>query len=226
MMCYHIVFFAQGTVNQIWLDKLDQHSDYLRETAFYPFFVVGSIMVYGMNLPGNYTDVGFMFFYPIYGSTVMQSLFTTGTWQIIYGLCWLLNKECNRTFNDQVFEFFSNGSLFVYLCHDFWITIIATFIIYPNIPANTADGKGLSFGVCLALMLIGVEFLSNLNYYLFTKLYQCCFKKSKKAENSVSKYQNIKMNIQDQEEGGEQDKTQHQEEIDNRSHNLNDTYEM
>ena len=71
MICYHIVFFAQGVVNQVWRDKLNQHSDYLRATSIYPFYVVGAIMIYGVNLPGNYTDVGFMFFYPIYGSTVM-----------------------------------------------------------------------------------------------------------------------------------------------------------
>ena len=80
MMCYHMIFFAQGIVNQTWRDKLNEHSDYLRSTILYPFFVIGSIMMYGVCLPGTYTDVGFIFFYPIYGTTVMQSLFTTGTW--------------------------------------------------------------------------------------------------------------------------------------------------
>lgn len=176
MMCYHIVFFAQGLVNQQWRDKLNQHSDYLRSTAIYPFFVIGSIMMYGVNMPGNYTNVGFMFFYPIYGSTVMQSLFTTGTWQIIYGLEWLLKKESNRMYNEEIFKFYTGGSLFVYLCHDFWITVINSYLVYPNLAQNSENGEGISFGVSLALVIVGTELLSNMNYYLFVKLLRCCSK--------------------------------------------------
>lgn len=170
MCCYHTIFYGQGIVNEIWSSKLNQHSDYLRSTAIYPFFVIGSIMLYGINLPGNYTDVGFMFFYPIYGSTVMQSLFTTGTWQLIYGLCWLLKKESNKMYNETVFKFYTTGSLFVYLCHDFWITVIATYLIHPNLTKNNPNSEGLSFSTCMILMIFGTELMANMNYYFFLKI--------------------------------------------------------
>lgn len=103
----------------------------LSQTAIYPVFVVFSVMIYGANIPGNFTNVGFMFFYPIYGTVTMLTLFTTGTWQVIYMLEWLMRKESDKMYNEKVFKFFTEGSLLVYLCHDLWITVIATFVIYP-----------------------------------------------------------------------------------------------
>ena len=67
-------------MNQIWRDKIHAHQSQLSKTALYPFFIVGSVLFYGVNFPGNYSDVGFVFLYPIYGTVVMTSLFTTGTW--------------------------------------------------------------------------------------------------------------------------------------------------
>lgn len=116
-------------VNQIWREKLQQHSSQLSKTAAYPFYVVGAVMLYGINFPGNYNDVGYIFLYPIYGTPVMVSLFTTGTWQVIYGLEYIMKKEADHIYNENVFKFYTTGSLFIYLCHDLYITVIATYIL-------------------------------------------------------------------------------------------------
>lgn len=136
-------------------------------------------MMYGINMPGNYTDVGFLFFYPIYGSTVVQSLFTTGSWQTIYALVWILEKEANKPYNKEVFNFYAGGSLFIYLCHDLWITVIASYAIFPYLAKNTEDGEGISFATSLTLMIVGTELLANLNYYLVVKLASLCAGKKK-----------------------------------------------
>ena len=73
----------------------------------YPFLIVGAVMVYGANIPGNYSEVGNIFFYPIYGGPVMSSLFTTGSWQVIYFLEWFMRKETDFVYNEKVFKFFT-----------------------------------------------------------------------------------------------------------------------
>ena len=194
-MCfYHSTFFAQGIVNQTWSKKLLQHSDHLRSTPLYPIFVVTSITcAYGINIPGNYTDVGFIFIYPIYSTTVMQSLFTTGTFQVIYAFEWLVAKECNHIFNKEVFDFVSNGSFIVYLSHGLWQNVAARVFVWPTIKKN-GKMESLPFLMYLVLVFVFTELLSNLNYYLILKMYACCSKK----KNGDKKYDRVKQ-IEDHE---------------------------
>ena len=71
---------AQGIIWGIQADRISFEYDMIASTQIYPLSVVMAVMVYGFLLPGNHTDVGFVFFYPLYGDTFTQSLFTTGTW--------------------------------------------------------------------------------------------------------------------------------------------------
>ena len=175
-------------MNQSWREQIQERTALLRQTHLYPFFVIGQVMLYGINIPGSYTDVGFIFFYPIYGNPIMLSMFTTGTWQAVYTLDWLMEKETNSIYNEKVFKFYTQGSMFVYLCHDLWITIIATYVVKPLTSASDSSRGTVSFPLCLFLMLFGVELLSNFNYYLFLKIGRaCCGRREVRGGNEASR---------------------------------------
>ena len=70
--------------------------------------------------------------------------------------------------------------MIVYVCHDFWIAVIATLFVHPNVKENNPRVEGISFQLALFIMLFGVELLSNLTYWLMVKLYQYCSARSKK----------------------------------------------
>jgi hypothetical protein len=181
MLLYHSNFFAQGMVNQIWRSKLHAHSSEVAKSAMFPFLMIGSIAFYVMSMPGSYTNVGRRFFYPNYGDMIMQSIFTTGTWNSIYGLEWIMRKQANYVKNKKVFKFFTTGSLFVYLCHDMWITILSTLIVNPFYRDGSKPAEwGLPVELCLVIVFFGTEILSNLNYYLLVRLFLCCRNRKKK----------------------------------------------
>lgn len=149
----------------------------------FPFLVIASVMFYGLAMPGSYKNMGRAFFYPPYGDFLPLSLYTTGTWHTIYGLVWIMRKDANKIYNKKFFKFFTIGSLFIYLCHDLWICVIATFIVRPFFKENNEPGPGLNFTACLLIMFFGTEILSNLNYYLFVKMFMvCCMKKKRKGK--------------------------------------------
>mgnify|MGYP006985954472 CR=1 FL=1 len=144
------------------------------------------MILYVFCVPGTYTDVGFIFFYPLYGNPFIISLFTTGTWESMYILEWIMRKEADYIYNKSFFKAYTAGSLFVYLCHDLWITVIATLVIRPELKENNPNASGMSFYVALFIMILGVEVLSNLTYFFFVKLFKvCCAKKKKNREKKV-----------------------------------------
>lgn len=150
----------------------------LKKTIVWPFYVVFSVFFFGLFQPGNYSDVGYMFFYPLYDDTVIQSLFTCGSWMTIYFLVWFMDHECNKTFNTNVYKLFTGSSMSLYLCHDLWIQIVIACLIWPFVPRN--DGN-MSFYLGLALVIILTESLSLLNFLAFGKLYSLLVPQNLKA---------------------------------------------
>lgn len=189
MLLYYVIFFAQGMVNQIWQEKLRNNANKVMKSSIYPFMVVGSIATYGLFIPGSTTLPGRVFNYPRYSDFLMQSVYVTGTWHFIYVLTWMMRKESNSIRNKKLFSFFTVGSLFVYLCHDLWITIIMTCIVHPFFIENDSNEWGLKFTACLFITFFGCEILANLNYYLFVKLYMilCMKKRGKKGSKDGDK---------------------------------------
>lgn len=64
----------------VWQEKINARMKELSETMIWPFFIVFSVMMYGVNFPGTTNDVGYLFFYPLYDDTVLQSTYTCGSW--------------------------------------------------------------------------------------------------------------------------------------------------
>lgn len=161
---------------------MKQHGDHVSKSVVFPFMIIVAILLYGICQPGHYTDqADFLFFYPIYGDPTTLTFFTNGSWIIIYGLEYVMYKEANYVSNKEFFRFFTSGSLFIYLCHDLWITVVATFIIHPNSKDNNPRAEGLSLTMNLFIMFFAVEFLCNLHYYLIVRLLKWCYKKKKRG---------------------------------------------
>ena len=91
---------AQGIVWGLQSDRISFEYDLFASSPFYPISVVMGVMIYGFLMPGNYTNVGYVYTYPLYGDTFTQSLFTTGTWLFDYFFTWLYKIEVNRKFDE------------------------------------------------------------------------------------------------------------------------------
>lgn len=134
MVNYHTVFISGGVMYGIWQDKMKASMRALQKTAFWPVFIVGGVMLFGIFQPGNYSDVGYMFFFPMYSDTIIQSLFTTGSWLVVYFVNWLMEYECNKIYNANTYKLFTGSSMNAYLCHDLWIQFTIYFFIWPFTP--------------------------------------------------------------------------------------------
>lgn len=131
MVSYHAVFEAQGMCNAVWRAKQTAQTNYLRQTAWWPPIVVSTLSSLAVILPANKSNVGFVFFYPLYGSTAMQTCFTTGSWIMIYSIEFLLAESSNSKYDERVFRAVTSSSMFIYLVHDVWIALFGLVLMEP-----------------------------------------------------------------------------------------------
>jgi len=101
------------------------------KTAWTPILILLAIFAYAITSPQNYTEVGFLFFYPLYTDFTIQSLYTTGTWLWVYSLTWLMQYMANKKFNDTAYKYLTGSSLYAYVSHYLFIIVIANTIIRP-----------------------------------------------------------------------------------------------
>lgn len=168
MIMYHTNFMVGGFMFGIFEKRIREFMTVFARTALFPIFIVGGVMFYGICLPGNHSDVGYMFMYPIYDDTVIQSLFTCGSWMFIYFLIWYGSIEMNRIFDLGLYKYVIGSSMNLYLCHDLWINLVVYFCVWPF-----CDSKGgsMSFYVGISIILILTEAGAALNYFIVNKLY-------------------------------------------------------
>jgi uncharacterized membrane protein (DUF4010 family) len=69
--------------------------------------------------------------------------------------------------------------MFIYLVHDLWEVLVASFLIYPYVE----EGKEIDFiffGLSFIMIVILTELMSFANYYAFNYIYNiCAIKKDK-----------------------------------------------
>uniref|UniRef100_A0A7S3FVQ1 Uncharacterized protein n=1 Tax=Strombidium rassoulzadegani TaxID=1082188 RepID=A0A7S3FVQ1_9SPIT len=177
MTFYHTVFFSQGMLFGVWRKEYFKAMQEMQDSVFMPFMVTFSVMAFSVTQPGNYSDVGFMFFYPLYSSKWIQGLFTSGSWLIIYLFNFLFHAAMNKRYDEQLYHHFNNSSMFTYLCHDLWIHVICSSLIYPNSLLN--EDERFSIGTALLIVIVFVEIASYLNYFAFAYLFFGRHKKEK-----------------------------------------------
>lgn len=101
------------------------------KTTWAPITVLLAILLYALSSPQNYTQVGFLFFYPLYSDYTIQCLYTTGTWMWLYFITWSMHHIANKKFNDNVYKYVAGSALYAYVSHYFFIVLWAVFIIRP-----------------------------------------------------------------------------------------------
>jgi len=66
MINYDAVFFSQGIVDQLYFKQMLRTRKQVANTAVAPFYILFAILLYSLSSPQNYSDTGFLFFYPLY----------------------------------------------------------------------------------------------------------------------------------------------------------------
>ena len=164
MINYDAVFFSQGVVDQLYFKPMMRTRNKMGKTVWAPFCIVLGIFLYALSSPTNYSQTGFLFFYPLYSDYTIQCLYTSGTWLWIFFISWTLHHIANKKFNERAYNLLAGSSLYAYLSHYFFIILIAVMVIRPNkisfYPALAIEIV-LTNGLILATYLI-LEFIYDL----------------------------------------------------------------
>ena len=131
MINYDAIFFSQGLVDQLYFKQMLRTRNYLADTIAAPIAMLAFILLYSLSSPQNYSDTGFLFFYPLYGDWSVQCLYTSGTWMWVFVVTWLMHAFANKEFNATSYKLLTGSSLYAYISHYFFIIIIAVMIIRP-----------------------------------------------------------------------------------------------
>jgi hypothetical protein len=71
--------------------------------------------------------------------------------------------------------------MFIYLCHDFWQVLAASFLIYPFLK-DLEETDFTFIGLSYVILVVLTESLSLLNYFVFNFIYGKIFKKKKEVQ--------------------------------------------
>ena len=131
MVNYDAVFFSQGCVDQLYWKQMLRTRKKMGEMTWAPLTVLGAILLYSLSSAQNYTQVGFLFFYPLYNDYTIQCLYTTGTWMWLYFIVWTMQYIANKKFNDNVYKYVAGSALYAYVSHYMWIVVWNVYIVRP-----------------------------------------------------------------------------------------------
>jgi len=135
----------------------------LGDTALAPVVVVFAVLTYSITSPTVYSNMGHLFFYPLYSTYGLQCLYTTGTWCWMYFIIWMMAKIGNDKFNDTIYNYVCGASLYAYVSHYFFILILSVMIVRPY---------KITFIPALFIMLSGTFLLIFLTYWPLNFLYE------------------------------------------------------
>lgn len=131
MVNYNAIFFCQGLCDQLYFKQMLRTRSRIGKTSLTPILLLCGLFIYALTSPQNYTEVGFLFFYPLYTDFTIQSLYTTGTWAWVYFITWVMHYMANKKFNNTAYKYLTGSSLYAYVSHYFFIIVIANTIIRP-----------------------------------------------------------------------------------------------
>lgn len=121
--------------------------------------------VVAVTMPTVTQNEGFLWFYPMYYPFWLQSFYVIGGWYWVYVICFYNSIWTNKKWNEAVFNWVNEVSLWGYLSHYLWIVLVVVCIVRP---LNLSLGEAIVLNFSLTLILI------NLSWWLMKKL---CFKK-------------------------------------------------
>jgi hypothetical protein len=172
---YDAIFFSQGVVDMCYWRKMLRKRKEIGNTSLAPICVGIAIFLYALTCPMNYSEMGHLFFYPLYGNYTLQCLYTTGTWLWVFTIVWIMALIGNDKFNDTVYKYMTGASLYAYLSHYFFIIIISVSLVRPY---------KIKFIPAFFLMFFGTFFLIFITYWPLNALYELIVppKEMKKAD--------------------------------------------
>jgi len=138
----------------------------LADTMMAPMSIVGFLFIYALTCPTNYSEMGHLFFYPLYTDHTLQMFYTVGTWVWLTAIIWLMAYFANDKFNPTVYKYVCGSSLYAYVSHYFFILVIGVFIVRPY---------KISFIGAFFLMFIGTQICIFATYIPLNMLYELCF---------------------------------------------------
>lgn len=180
MINYDAIFFSQGVIDQCYWKKMVKNRSELADSALAPIAVVAFLFMYSLTSPMNFSNVGHLFFYPLYSTYWLQCLYTTGTWLWVFSIIWVMAAIANDKFNETVFDYVNGSSMYAYLSHYFFIILIGVFVIRP---------AHIDFVPGVILMFFGTQLLIMLTYIPLNWMYEQVFppKQTKKMETGEEK---------------------------------------
>jgi hypothetical protein len=175
MICYDAIFFSQGCVDMCYWRRMVKARREWGDTMLAPVSVIFFIFMYAITSPMNYSNMGHLFFYPLYSDYWLQCLYTSGTWIWVYSIIWVMAWIANDKFNDTIFNYVVGSSMFAYLSHYFYILLISVLVVRPY---------KMKFVPACALMFFGCQLMIFLTYVPLNFLYELIIppKQTKKME--------------------------------------------
>ena len=136
------------------------------KTSWAPICVVLGILLYALSSPQNYSQTGFLFFYPLYSDYTIQCLYTTGTWMWVFFISWAMQHIANKKFNETAYNLLAGSSLYAYLSHYFFIILIAVMVVRPY---------KISFVPALILEIVLTNLAILISYVILNFFYELAF---------------------------------------------------
>jgi hypothetical protein len=95
MINFDAIFFSQGVVDMCYWKQMVKGRKEIADTFVAPLFVGFSIFTYACTSPMNYTNMGALFFYPLYADYPLQVLHVIGTWLWVFVVVWMMAEFGN-----------------------------------------------------------------------------------------------------------------------------------
>jgi len=178
MINYDAVFFSQGCIDQCYFKAMMRTRNRIGNTAWAPISVVAFIFLYALCAPSNYTQTGFLFFYPLYSDYTIQCLYTTGTWIWIYMMTWIMHYAANKKFSERGYKLLAGSSLYAYLSHYFFIIVIAVGVIRPY---------KIDFLPALFIVFVLTNAMIFVSYIILNFMYELAFPPKSAAQKAQEK---------------------------------------
>lgn len=166
MINFDAIFFSQGVIDMCYWRPMVLGRKEIADTFVAPLFVGFCIFTYSCTSPMNYTNMGALFFYPLYSDYPLQVLHVIGTWLWVYVVVWLMAEFGNYPFNKMLYKFVSGCSLYAYLSHYFFIVVLVVAFVRPN---------KMGFVPAFFLVFFGTFILIIASYIPIALLLELCF---------------------------------------------------
>ena len=157
MINYDLVFMCQGIVDTVYRKEQERAIKELSSTALTFVGFLFFFTTYSLTAPTSGENAGYLFNYPLYRKTYMQTLHTTGTWLWLYVTINEARNKLNQQFSKSHYDTIVGSSLYIYISHYLWLLVGAKISV---------EWTDMPFGLNLFLLILQGEVLCFLTYFI------------------------------------------------------------